>query len=120
MPREKRADGRRFSRLADKTGDIDGEKIARRDIAVHGFERNVIGVDVMWVLPMERVNCPIRGRAHGAGIGTDDGVLPVGLVPYRNNLYSRAGSQDAGLELRFGLMREAVADSYGIFLRVAS
>ena len=56
------------------------------------------------------------GRSAGAGrLGADDIVLAVGLVPDRNDLDAKLLGGDAGGELCFGFVGEAVAHAEGEF-----
>ena len=50
------------------------------------------------------------------GLGADDRVFAVRLVPDGNDLDAALQSLDAGLQLCFGLVSEPVAGSYGILV----
>src|ERR1700704_194821 len=53
-------------------------------------------------------------RRTGQGLGADDRVLTVRLVPHRNHLDAVLQSLHTGLQLRFGLVREPVSNTDGI------
>ena len=77
----------------------------------------MVGVAEVGQLPAERLDGGIRGLARRSGLGADDGVLAVRLVPHGNDLDAAVERLYAGLQLRLGLVSEAVAGSDGIFVK---
>src|SRR5579863_8568030 len=113
MARDKRIHG--IAALADRRRHIDGEKIARADIAVYGLQVDVIRIHVIRQLPAQFPRSVISRRAHAAGLRTNDVVLAVRLIPDWNNGYARRRRHPAGFQLRLGLMRETVAYTKRVF-----
>ena len=63
---------------------------------------------------MQRLYRSIGRLPHRRGLGANDCVLAVRLVPYRNHLDAVLQSLHASLQLRFGLVREPVPGPNGI------
>jgi hypothetical protein len=89
------------------------KKVAGGEEAVDGGEVDVVGVAEVWVLPAEGLHGSVGGGAGGRGLGADDVVLAVGFVPDGNDFDAVVRGLDAGLELGFRLMSEAVAHADG-------
>ncbi len=104
-----------FGRLADEIRNVDGVEVAGREEAIYGAEIDVVGVAEIWLRPSERLNRGVGGWRVRRRFGSDDGVLAIGFVPDGSDFDSVFGGEDAGFELGFGLMREAVAYSEGEF-----
>jgi hypothetical protein len=75
---------------------------------VHRFEPDMIGIDVVGLGPPQGLNRSIGGGAGTAGLGPNNLVFAVGLVPDRNNVGALAGSHNTCLELRPGLVGETI------------
>src|ERR1700683_2953728 len=95
MALHKRIHIRGSGSLANLLSYIEREEVARRDEAVDRLERNVIGVEEVRLVPAQFLDGSIGSLARLAGLGADDGVLTVGLVPHRNALYARLACLDA-------------------------
>jgi hypothetical protein len=54
-----------LGRFADGVGDINREKVRRGHEAIHGFEPDVVGVDVPFLRPAEFLDGGFGGGAHG-------------------------------------------------------
>jgi hypothetical protein len=102
------------SRLADEIGDVDGVEVAGGEEAADGFKSDVVGVEEVRQGPVERLDGGIGGDADRGGFGADDVVFAVGLVPDRYDFDAGVEGLEAGLELGFGLMGEAVAGADGV------
>src|SRR5579884_3691122 len=96
-------------RLADEIGDVNGEEIAWTSKSVHRFQIDVVCIDIVGFLPAERSDGFIRGGSRSTGLGADNRVFPVRLIPNRDDLDTLLGRQNAGTQLRFGLMSEPVS-----------
>jgi hypothetical protein len=108
MALDERGNVRRRRGLADGVGNINGEEIGRTDKAVHGFEADVVGVNVPRFLPAKFLDSLGGGGADAGRFGADDRVFAIGFVPDRNNLHALFGGEDARLKLRLGLMSKAI------------
>ena len=115
MPVGEGLDRVRGGRLADGVGHVDGVEIAGGEEAVHGFQADVVGVDVVGLLPAQFAHRGVGRRADAAGFGADGRVLAVRLVPDRDDLGALLGGQHAGAQLGLGLVGETVADAEGVF-----
>ena len=101
--------------LCDEIGDIDGEEIGDADETLDGLQADVVGVEEVGGGPAEGLYGGV-GRGAGAGrLGADDVVLAVGLVPDRHDLDAKLLGGDAGGELGFGFVGEAIAHAEGEF-----
>src|SRR5262249_52884958 len=78
-----------------------------------GFEPDVVRVNVVGLLPAERLHRGVRGVPYAARLGADDRVLAVGLVPDRYHFDACFRREDARAELRLRLVCEPVADADG-------
>ena len=101
--------------LTDRVGHVDRVEVARGQEAIDGFEADVVGVDVVRLLPAERLHRGVGRGPHARRLGADDRVLAVRLVPDRDDLDALLGGQHAGPQLRLRLVREPIADADGVF-----
>jgi hypothetical protein len=97
--------------FANRVSHVNGVKIGVRDEAIHGFEPDVVGVNVVGFLPAERFDSGIGFGAKTGRLGADEGVFTVGFVPDGNDFRALFGGEDAGAELGFALMGETVAQA---------
>ena len=97
--------------LANRVGHVNGEEIRIGHEAVHRFEPDVIGVQMIRLFPAEFLDRRVRRGAGDGRLGADDGVFAVGLVPDRNNLDALIGDHDARPQLGLGLMRKTVTQA---------
>ena len=75
----------------------------------------MVGIEEVRGGPAEGLHGGV-GRGAGAGrLGADDVVLAVGLVPDRHDLDAELLGREAGGELGFGFVGEAVAHAEGEF-----
>ncbi len=72
--------------FTDVVGDVEREEIAGRDEAIDGGEVDVVGVQQIFVGPAEVGDGLVGGFACLGGLGADDVVLAVGLVPDRDDV----------------------------------
>ena len=101
--------------LSDEVGNIDGEEVGDADETLDGLQADVVGVEEVGGGPAEALHGGV-GRSAGAGrLGADDIVLAVGLVPDRDDLDAELLGGDAGGELGFGFVGEAIAHAEGEF-----
>ena len=101
--------------LGDEVGDVDGEEVGDADETLDGLQADVVGVEEVRGGPAEGLHGGV-GRGAGAGrLGADDVVLAVGLVPDRHDLDAELLGREAGGELGFGFVGEAVAHAEGEF-----
>jgi hypothetical protein len=63
---------------------------------------------------MQRLYGSISRLPHGRGLGANDSVLAVRLIPYRNHLDAVLQRLHASLQLSFGLVHEPVPGPNGI------
>jgi hypothetical protein len=94
---------------SDLVRNVDGEEVAGLEEAIHCAQVDVIGIAEVRMLPFELMDSGIRRGARLRRFGTDDGVLPIRLVPYGHHLYSRMRRPYAGAQLRLGLVHKPVA-----------
>ncbi|MEY3911676.1 MAG: hypothetical protein RLY37_1144, partial [Verrucomicrobiota bacterium] len=101
--------------LGDEVGDIDSKEVGDADETLDGLQADVVGVEEVGGGPAEGLHGGV-GRGAGAGrLGADDVVLAVGLVPDRDDFDAELLGGDAGGELGFGFVGEAVAHAEGEF-----
>ena len=84
---------------------------------VHRFETDMVGINVVRLLPTQCLDRRVSRPARGGRLRTDGYVLPAGLVPDRNDLDALLRSHHTGTKLGLGLVREAVTDPQRIFLK---
>ena len=117
MALDERVDAVRLGRLADGRGDVERVEIAGVDEAVHGAEADVVGIDVVGLLPARSPHRRVGRGAHARRFGADDGVLAVRFVPDGDDVDAVVRRHHAGPQLGLGLMRETVADTEGEFFQ---
>ena len=115
MPVHKRLHVRRGRRLTDGIRDIDREKIRVREKAIHRFQPDVIGIHMPAFRPPELRHRRLRRREHARGLGADERVFAVRLIPDRHHLRAIARDELAGAKLRRSLMSKAITDTNGEF-----
>src|SRR5258708_7437666 len=113
MAREKRVDRSSRGRTPDPIGDIQGEEVAGCEEAIDCGQSNMIGVDVVGMLPSQLCDRGVGRGANARWLGSHDIVFAIGLVPHWDYCEAFVGRLHAGLELRRGLMSETVADAKG-------
>ncbi len=64
-------------------------------------------------VPAEVFDGDVSGVAGGLGLGADDFVLAVGLIPGGADVDAEFFGGDKGLELGVGAVGEAIADAEG-------
>ncbi len=104
-----RIDRRLLGGFANVVGHVHGVEVAGSQKAVHGGEVDMVGVAKVGELPAK-----FRDRGIGCGadlrrLRTDDRMFPIGLVPHRNYIHARLGSDSARFELSFSLVRKSIA-----------
>ena len=102
-------------RLGDEVSDVDGEEVGDADEALDGLQADVVGVEEIRSGPAERLHGGVGRGAGARRLGADDVVLAVGLVPDRHDLDAELLGREAGGELGFGFVGEAVAHAEGEF-----
>jgi hypothetical protein len=100
--------------FTDPVGYVDSEKIAGIKEAVDGFEIDVVGVDMVRPFPAKVADGVIGGCTDTCRFGANDVVFAIGFIPNRDDFNALFLGQDAGLELRFRLMRKPVANTQGV------
>jgi hypothetical protein len=98
------------SRLADRIGDVDREKITRLEKPVDRLEADVVGIDEPRVRPLSGRHGPGRRRPHARGLTADERMLTVRLVPHWGDDDAPRREHFKGGELRLGLAGETIAD----------
>ena len=101
--------------FANPIRDIQREKIRVRQKAVHGFQPDVICINVVGLAPAKFFDGRCGCRAGAGGLGTDGQVFAVGFVPDRDEVNALLGGEDAGLQLRLRLVCKTVAHAQGEF-----
>jgi hypothetical protein len=115
MPVNKGFHGFRRGGLADGIRDVDGEKIGTRNEAIHRFQPDVIGIDVIGLGPSQLSHGTVGGTSNTGGLRADYIVFPIRFIPDRNDIDAVFRGQQTGLELRFGLMRESISHTQRVF-----
>jgi hypothetical protein len=99
---------------AYRVGHIDGEEVAGPKKLVNRGKRDVVRVH-------EVGKMPLAGRASRIGLDPDvlgpranQGVFPVGLVPYRRDGDAALPGSGESAHLRRAFQAEPVADSHGV------
>lgn len=75
----------------------------------------MVGIEEVFAGPAEVGDGFVGGVAGGLGLGADDFVLAVGLVPSGADIDAKFFGGDEGLELGVGAVGEAIADTEGEF-----
>ena len=103
--------------LADGGGDVEGVKIAGVDEAIDGAEIDVVGIDVIGLVPAELA--ARRSAAARTLAGSEPTMLCSRFDLFQTGMTvaPRSAAMMAGLQLRLGLVREAVADAEGEFFQ---
>src|ERR1041384_1836260 len=96
-------------RVADRFGDIDGEKVGVRNEPIDRVDPDVVRVDVVWFAPAELSARGVSGLPDRGRFRTDRQVLAIRLVPNRRNVCACCRSALASAELGFGLAGETIA-----------
>ena len=97
---------------------VERVEIAGREEPIHGLQPDVVGIDVVRLVPAERLHRGVRLGPDIVGPAVDDGVFAVGLVPDRVNAQAGVTRLENGLELRAALAGKAVAHAEGVFFDV--
>ena len=97
-------------RLADEVGDVERVEVAGGQEAVDRLDADVVGVDVVGVLPAAAPNGLVGLGADVVGRGADEGVLAEGLVPDRHHHHARLLRLLDRAQLRQPFAAEPVAD----------
>ncbi len=113
MPLEERGDIGVLGGLPDQVGDVDGEEVARREEARDGLQIDMVGVEEVGLRPAERLHGIIGCGARLAGLGANDGMLAIGLVPDRDDFNAGLRRKNAGGKLGLGLVRKPVTHADG-------
>jgi len=100
---------------ADVVCDVEGEEVTGSDEAVDGREVDVVGIEEVFSFPAEIFDSGVSSVAGGLGLGADDFVLAVGLIPGGADVDAEFFSGDEGLELGVSSAGEAIADTEGEF-----
>ena len=99
--------------LAGIICDIKREEITRRNEAIHRVQVDVIGIHKVRRGPIQCLHCRIRLGTQILGLGADEGVLAVRLVPDRMQRHATlCGGLNCG-ELSLPLVSEAIAHADG-------
>mgnify|MGYP006080570085 FL=1 len=101
--------------FADVVCDVEGEEVTGSDEAVDGREVDVVGIEEVFSCPAEIFDSDVSSVAGGLGLGADDFVLAVGLIPGWADVDAEFFSGDEGLELGVSSAGEAIADTEGEF-----
>ena len=101
--------------FADVICDVEGEEVTRGDEAVDGGEIDVVGIEEVFTFPAEVGDGFVSGIAGGLGLGADDFVLAVGLVPGGADVDAEFFGGDESLELSVCSVGEAIANAEGEF-----
>ena len=88
-------DRRRVGRLADRVRDVEREKVTRLEVTIDRVKVNVVGINVVRLVPAKFPDGLVRRGPHGGRQGADSEVLAVRLVPSRDHLYALFSGQHA-------------------------
>ena len=108
-------DRSRVGGLSNEVSDVDGEEVRDADETIDGLQADMVGIKEVGSGPTEGLYSGIRRRAGAGRLGADDVVLAVGLIPDRHDFDAEFLGRDAGSELGFGFVGEAVAHTEGEF-----
>lgn len=117
MPLAKCFNGHGLGPFTNEIRDIDRVEVRMRDEPADRIAPDVVGINVVGLLPMQLPDGIVGRRTGTPGLGTDYQVLTIGFVPNRSNFHTGFSCKDAGAQLRSGLVRESVADTYRVFLQ---
>ncbi len=109
-------DDRGIGGLADEVGDVEREEVAMGREAVHGGEADVVRVDMVGAVPSGLLDGGLGRRPLVGGLGPDEVMLPVALVPYDGDLHALLASLPEGGDLGRALPAEPVPRSYRVLL----
>ena len=79
------------SGFADGIRDVNREEIGGIEKAIHGFETDVVGVNMPGLPPAEFRDGLGSSGADTGRFGTDDCVLAMGFIPDRNDVDALPG-----------------------------
>ena len=100
---------------ADVVGHVEGEKVARFEESIQGFQANMVGINEIRVFPLSCLNSGVGFDADTLGLGAHYAVFAVGLVPDWGNGNALVAGHDHGIQLGDALMRKAVAYTHRVF-----
>ena len=106
-----------LGRLTDGAGNIQRVEIAGIDEAIHGTEIDMVGIDVVRLLPAQRTHRGIGGCPDAVRLAAYNQVLTVGLVPNRDHIRTTSGALAARFQLGLRLMSETVAHAERVFFQ---
>ena len=115
VARDQAVDGRALGCLADGVRDVQGEEVARVEIAVDSVQIDVIGVHVVGTRPSKGLDRCVSGVTHSERLSADREVFPVGLVPSRDYRDSAVSGKHTCLQLWLRLVGEAIPDAKRVF-----
>lgn len=97
-------------RFANGVGDIDREEIRAGNESVYRLEPDMIGVYVPLLSPIKGDDCGLGSVEDTLRFRANEGVFPVGLVPYGNDLDSLLSEHVERPQLGARLLPEPVSD----------
>ena len=101
---------------SDIVSDVDSVKVTVRQVSVDSFQIDVVGIEQEACLPVELGNSVLSGCPGPSWIGSNNEMLPVGLVPHWSNGDSFGRQHLKSPELGCSLVCETVADPEGEFI----
>ena len=115
MLRHETLDGIRSGLLADRVSHVDREKVGSFQEAVDGLQVDMIGIDEVGSLPTKRGNGLVGLLTQCGGLGADQIVLTVGLIPDGRHFDTLCCCFLKRSELSLSLVTETIADTEGEF-----
>src|SRR5690606_35069611 len=91
VPAEEGADVPVPRLLPDLLRHVDREEVTGLEERLDGVHADVIRVDMPWLLPAELLDGGPRRLEHAGGIRSDEGVLPMRLVPHGHHVTTQLG-----------------------------
>ena len=85
-----------------------------RDEPADRIAPDVVGINVVGLLPMQLPDGIVGRRTGTPGLGTDYQVLTIGFVPDGNDRGTAFCRLQASAELGFGLVGKAITNAEGV------
>ena len=97
--------------LADAVSHVDRKEVTAVQVAVHGVEPNMVGIDEPGMTPVGGCDGGCGRGPHALRGAPDETVLAVRLVPDRSRHHPGCGQLLKGSQLGLGFVGEAVTNT---------